>query len=112
MSHIRNKAIEGLKAGDSFSVSRTFTEADVLQFGDLSRDYNPVHYDERFAAAKSFHARICHGLLVFGLQRLHLAVALLQLLLQSTGRWAKVLEYAALAHADHLHGRCNRDPPG
>ena len=32
-------------------------------FGDLTRDYNPVHYDEAFAAIKGFPGPICHGLL-------------------------------------------------
>ena len=64
MSHIRNKAIEGLEEGDTFSVSRTFTEQDVIQFADISRDYNPVHCDERFAKVKNFDGRICHGLLI------------------------------------------------
>lgn len=64
MSHIRNKAIDGLKTGDTFSVSRTFTEQDVHRFADISRDYNPVHFDERFAKAKNYDAPICHGLLI------------------------------------------------
>src|SRR5260370_36959901 len=67
MSHIRKKAIAGLKPGDSFTVSRTFTEQDMLAFADLSRDYNPVHFDDRFADAKNFRGRICHGLLVASL---------------------------------------------
>ena len=67
MSHIRKKAIEGLKIGDTFSVSRTFSEQDVMQFAEISRDYNPVHYDERFARVKNFDGRICHGLLVASL---------------------------------------------
>ena len=36
----------------------------MLAFADISRDYNPVHFDDRFAELKSFHGRICHGLLV------------------------------------------------
>jgi acyl dehydratase len=48
----------------TFSFSRTFTEAEVGSFGDLTRDYNPVHYDERFAAVKGFPKLICHGLLI------------------------------------------------
>ncbi len=64
MSAIRQRAIEGLRPGDTFTLSRTFTEELVRSFGDLSRDYNPVHYDRRFASAKSFPALICHGLLV------------------------------------------------
>jgi 3-hydroxybutyryl-CoA dehydratase len=64
MSYIRKKAIAGLKRSDSFAVSRTFTEQDTIAFADLSRDYNPVHFDHRFAKVKNFHGRICHGLLV------------------------------------------------
>jgi 3-hydroxybutyryl-CoA dehydratase len=64
MSNIREKTVEGLKSGDTFSVSRTFSENDVIRFADISRDYNPVHFDERFAKAKNFERRICHGLLV------------------------------------------------
>jgi acyl dehydratase len=64
MSSIRQKAIAGLKRGDSFVVSRTFTEQDTIAFADISRDYNPIHFDHRFAKAKNFPGRICHGLLV------------------------------------------------
>jgi L-amino acid N-acyltransferase YncA/acyl dehydratase len=64
MSSIRQKTIEGIKTGDSFSISRTFREQDVLQFADITRDYNPVHFDARFIRAKDFSGRICHGLLI------------------------------------------------
>jgi acyl dehydratase len=64
MSSIRKKAIEGFKVNDSFTISRTFTEQDMVNFADITRDYNPVHFDDRFAEVKSFDGRICHGLLV------------------------------------------------
>ena len=64
MTHIRKKAIEGLNVGDTFSVSRKFTERDVILFADITRDYNPVHFDERFTEVKGFKGLICHGLLV------------------------------------------------
>ncbi len=67
MSEIRNKTIEGLKTGDVFTVTRTFTEEDVLRFADISRDYNPIHFDERWAEVKKLKGRICHGLLVAGI---------------------------------------------
>jgi len=67
MSYIRRKAIAGLKRGDSFAVARTFSEPDTMAFADLSRDYNPVHFDDRFAEAKNFRGRICHGLLIASL---------------------------------------------
>ncbi len=61
---MRQKAIEGLKAGDTFSYTRKFTQEETLQFGEMTRDYNPVHYDRRWTAAKGFDGLICHGLLV------------------------------------------------
>ena len=67
MNEIRKKTIQGLTAGDTFVVSRTFTESDVNIFADITRDYNPVHFSERFVAAKKFHGKICHGLLAAGI---------------------------------------------
>ena len=64
MSAMRRRAIEGLEAGETFTVTRTFGEEETLAFGAMTRDYNPVHLDDRFAAAKGFPGRICHGLLV------------------------------------------------
>jgi 3-hydroxybutyryl-CoA dehydratase len=64
MSGIRQKTIAGLQAGDTFSISRKFLEGDVIQFADITRDFNPVHFDERFSRVKKFRGRICHGLLV------------------------------------------------
>lgn len=64
MSKIRTKTIEGLKAGYTFTVTRTFTEQDVFRFADITRDYNPIHFEDRFAETKKLSGRICHGLLV------------------------------------------------
>ena len=61
---IRQQAIDGLKAGDTFAVSRTFTQEETVLFGDITRDYNPVHYDTRWTQAKRFNGLICHGLIV------------------------------------------------
>lgn len=67
MSQLRRKAVAGLATGDTFTVSRTFTEHDVSQFAAISRDYNPIHFDDQFATAKNLAGPICHGLLVAGL---------------------------------------------
>jgi len=64
MSKIRQKAIAGLKTGDSFTIERTFTETDMIAFAGITRDYNPVHFNSRFSTVKGFNGRICHGLLV------------------------------------------------
>jgi len=61
---IRVNAVQGLSAGDSFAITRTFTKEDTLSFGDLTRDYNPVHYDSRWSTQKGMKGLICHGLLI------------------------------------------------
>jgi len=67
MKGLRGRAAEGLQVGDTFRTSRTFTEDDVVRFARMSRDYNPVHFDARFARAKGFSTTICHGLLAASL---------------------------------------------
>jgi 3-hydroxybutyryl-CoA dehydratase len=61
---IRKQVLKGLRVGQTFSISRTFLEQDVKRFAEISRDYNPIHCDDRFAKAKSFDGTVCHGLLV------------------------------------------------
>ena len=61
---VRRKCIEGLREGDVFVFSRTFNRKETETFGDLTRDYNPVHYESRWTDAKGFDGLICHGLLV------------------------------------------------
>ena len=58
------RAVQGLKEGDSFTYTREFTKDETKSFGDITRDYNPVHYDLRWADMKGFKGLICHGLLV------------------------------------------------
>jgi len=61
---MRQRAIDGLKEGDSVTYKRTITQEETELFGDITRDYNPVHYDLRWAEAKGFNSLICHGLIV------------------------------------------------
>ncbi|QTA81254.1 Dehydratase domain-containing protein, MaoC-like [Desulfonema limicola] len=63
MVSFRKRAAEGLQVGDSFKISRTFKDDEINLFARISRDYNPVHFDARFAKTKNFSAPICHGLL-------------------------------------------------
>ena len=67
MSAIRSITIRGLNVGDEFTITRTFSEQDMIAFAGVTRDYNPVHFDGRFARGKSFRGRICHGLLTAGM---------------------------------------------
>lgn len=60
----RQQAIKGFKQGDTFVYKRIFTHEETLSFGDITRDYNPVHYESRWSTQKGFNDLICHGLLV------------------------------------------------
>ncbi len=55
--------IEDLKPGMSESFTKTVTERDIVLFGEVSGDVNPVHFDEEFARATPFKGRIAHGVL-------------------------------------------------
>lgn len=59
--------IEQLEVGQSASVEKRITQAEVLTFAKISGDVNPVHIDEEHAKGTVFGARIAHGALVSGL---------------------------------------------
>ncbi|MDR2031906.1 MAG: MaoC family dehydratase [Azoarcus sp.] len=54
---------EDLKEGQTASIARTVSEADILAFAGVSGDTNPVHVDEEFATSTMFKGRIAHGML-------------------------------------------------
>ncbi|MDF3197445.1 MULTISPECIES: MaoC family dehydratase [unclassified Pseudomonas] len=67
MTSPRERAAEGLQVGDQFTVMRCFSEDDIRQFAQISRDYNPVHCDTPYAALRGFKRPIAHGLLTASL---------------------------------------------
>jgi 3-hydroxybutyryl-CoA dehydratase len=60
------RCIEDLKVGDSASLQKTVTAADIDQFAQVTGDTNPVHLDEAYAAKTMFKGRIAHGMLSAG----------------------------------------------
>lgn len=56
-----------MKIGDKASLSKVFTEEDVIWFSEISADTNPIHLDESYAASTVFGKRIVHGMLVASL---------------------------------------------
>ncbi len=52
-----------LEIGQAAEVVHTITEEDIKTFGDLSGDYNPLHFDEEWAKTTMFGGRIAHGIL-------------------------------------------------
>jgi len=49
--------------GDSASITRTITDADIHGFADVTGDRNPLHLDDEYAAKTRFGRRIAHGML-------------------------------------------------
>jgi acyl dehydratase len=63
-----------LAVGQRASRTMTVTAAHVRTFAELSGDYNPLHFDERFAASTKFKRLVVQGGLTTGL--LHALVAM------------------------------------
>jgi 3-hydroxybutyryl-CoA dehydratase len=63
MTAIVRHYLEDLSVGQSASYSRTISESDIQQFGDVSGDHNPLHFDEDYAKTTIFRGRIAHGML-------------------------------------------------
>jgi 3-hydroxybutyryl-CoA dehydratase len=53
--------IEQLHLGQKDTVEKTFSEADVLLFAEISGDMNPVHISESKAKKSAFGRRVVHG---------------------------------------------------
>src|SRR5579875_644958 len=58
---------EDLQIGQTASLAKTITEADIVLFAAVSLDTNPVHLDEETASQTRFGGRIAHGMLSAGL---------------------------------------------
>ncbi|MDX2142194.1 MAG: MaoC family dehydratase [Rhodospirillaceae bacterium] len=57
---------EDLQPGMAATFSKTVTEADIVNFAEISGDTNPVHLDAAYAATTMFKQRIAHGMLSVG----------------------------------------------
>lgn len=62
MDELHGYYLEDLKVGMTASVEKTISDADVVQFAELSGDTNPVHLNEEYASSTAFKARIVHGM--------------------------------------------------
>ena len=51
------------KLGDSVRLTKTFDDAEIEKFAELTGDRNPLHMDAAFAARTRFKRRIAQGIL-------------------------------------------------
>jgi phosphotransacetylase/acyl dehydratase len=64
---IENRTFDEIAIGDSASLQRRLTAADITLFATVSGDVNPAHVDPAFAADDMFHHVIAHGMWGAGL---------------------------------------------
>jgi 3-hydroxybutyryl-CoA dehydratase len=60
-------AYDQITIGDEASLSRTITEAHIVNYAGITGDMNPVHVDAEYAKESMFKERIAHGMLMAGL---------------------------------------------
>ena len=53
-----------MQIGDFFEIEFSFTQDQVNDFCKISGDFNPLHWDESFAATIPFKKPIIHGALI------------------------------------------------
>jgi len=58
---------KSVSVGETASLSKTISEADIVLFAGVTGDFNPLHLDREYAKTTRFGERIAHGLLTAGL---------------------------------------------
>ncbi|HEX9893657.1 MAG TPA: MaoC family dehydratase [Gemmatimonadales bacterium] len=56
-----------LSLGQTATIRKTITQADIEVFAGLTGDFNPIHMDAQYAGRTRFGGRIAHGMLTAGL---------------------------------------------
>lgn len=69
-------SVKEMEVGQSASMSKTVTEADIILFAGITGDFNPAHIDEEYAKNSMFKGRIAHGMLSAGFISATLAMKL------------------------------------
>lgn len=64
MSYPIGRFFEDYTVGESMTTrGRTITEADIVQFGALTGDFNPMHFDADYMQGHLLGKRVAHGML-------------------------------------------------
>jgi phosphate acetyltransferase/phosphate butyryltransferase len=62
MDYIENRTFDEIQIGETASLARTLSKADIALFAVMSGDVNPAHLDEEFARSDLFHKIVAHGM--------------------------------------------------
>ena len=64
---VRERPYNEIEIGESFSVTKVITEADIANFAGIIGDFNPIHVNPEYAKTTMFGQRIAHGMLTASL---------------------------------------------
>jgi len=64
---IKTANYDEIQVGDSASITKTITEADIILFAGITGDFNPLHVNKEFAKKTMFGRRLAHGCISSGL---------------------------------------------
>ena len=56
--------IETMKIGEQREYRRIITQEEVFKFAEVTKDFNPAHFDENYTKDTIFKKPIVHGMLV------------------------------------------------
>lgn len=63
MAEYKSLTGDMLKVGMVAERTKTVTKQDIQYFGELSTDFNPMHFNEEYAATTQFGRCIAHGVI-------------------------------------------------
>jgi len=64
---VKTADYDAINIGDTASITKTVTQADVTLFAGITGDFNPLHVNEEFAKKTMFGKRLVHGCFSSGL---------------------------------------------
>jgi 3-hydroxybutyryl-CoA dehydratase len=62
-SFVRECPYEEIQIGDTFSITKGISQADVVNYAGIIGDFNPIHVNPEYAANSRFGKNLCHGML-------------------------------------------------
>ena len=59
----KDLSLSDIKEGETYQFTKKITGNDVLEFANLTGDFNPLHVDKEFGEKSKFKRNIVHGML-------------------------------------------------
>ena len=60
---VAERPYEAIEIGETASISKMISEADIVNYAGIIGDFNPIHVNPEYAKTTMFGERIAHGML-------------------------------------------------